>query len=268
MPASKKLQIFVSSTFLDMKEERQAAVESILEAGHIPAGMELFNSSDQTQWEVIQRWIERRCAILLNSAWREEKVRALGSDAIDDKDAVEAFRQKLHKAMLRSVGSLIELKYELRRSLDEFSRDEGLKGWIRAGEFSAETATELANLYRENQALKEQVGVVPDLPFASDEELADLKSLRSLPQASQDAILEKFRKLGVSSLALPDPGTRDHAVVAFMTKSGWVQRSNLVGTPQDDGRYYCATKRGSAVFELQLMLAEGILAGKADNVTL
>lgn len=33
----KKLQVFVSSTWTDMILERQAAVEAILEAGHIPA---------------------------------------------------------------------------------------------------------------------------------------------------------------------------------------------------------------------------------------
>jgi len=40
----KKYQIFVSSTYEDLKDERQAAVEAILLAGHIPAGMELFSS--------------------------------------------------------------------------------------------------------------------------------------------------------------------------------------------------------------------------------
>lgn len=40
----KKLQVFVSSTYTDLIEERQAAVEAILDAGHIPAGMELFKA--------------------------------------------------------------------------------------------------------------------------------------------------------------------------------------------------------------------------------
>src|SRR4051794_5954612 len=52
-----KLQIFVSSTFTDLLPERQAAVEAILKAGHIPAGMELFTAGNRSQWEVIQRWI-------------------------------------------------------------------------------------------------------------------------------------------------------------------------------------------------------------------
>ena len=54
----KKLQIFVSSTFIDLIDERQAAVEAILKAGHIPAGMELFTASNQSQWTIIQKWID------------------------------------------------------------------------------------------------------------------------------------------------------------------------------------------------------------------
>lgn len=54
----KRLQVFVSSTFTDLIHERQAAVEAILTAGHIPAGMELFTSGDESQMEVIKQWIE------------------------------------------------------------------------------------------------------------------------------------------------------------------------------------------------------------------
>jgi len=54
---NKKLQVFVSSTYTDLIEERQAAVEAILDAGHIPVGMEIFpasnNSLSQTLFKVI-----------------------------------------------------------------------------------------------------------------------------------------------------------------------------------------------------------------------
>ena len=65
MPTNKKLQVFVSSTFNDLIEERQAAVEAILSAGHIPAGMELFAAGDETQMEVIRRWINESDIFLL-----------------------------------------------------------------------------------------------------------------------------------------------------------------------------------------------------------
>lgn len=54
----KKYQVFISSTYKDLIEERQKAVEAILNAGHIPAGMELFHAGDETQKELISEWIE------------------------------------------------------------------------------------------------------------------------------------------------------------------------------------------------------------------
>lgn len=53
----RKLQVFISSTFLDLQDERQAAVQAVLDAGHIPAGMELFKSGNDSQLDVIKRWI-------------------------------------------------------------------------------------------------------------------------------------------------------------------------------------------------------------------
>lgn len=53
----KKLQVFISSTYVDMIAERQKTVEAILDAGHIPAGMELFKSG-KSQMETIKRWID------------------------------------------------------------------------------------------------------------------------------------------------------------------------------------------------------------------
>lgn len=54
---NKKLQVFVSSTYTDLIEERQAAVQAILDAGHIPAGMELFKAG-KSQMKTIQKWID------------------------------------------------------------------------------------------------------------------------------------------------------------------------------------------------------------------
>jgi uncharacterized protein (UPF0335 family) len=61
----RKLQVFVSSTFIDLKEERQTAVQAILNAGHIPAGMELFTAGDESQWTIIKRWIEESDVYML-----------------------------------------------------------------------------------------------------------------------------------------------------------------------------------------------------------
>ncbi len=65
MSSKKKLQVFVSSTYLDLREERQAAVEAILKAGHIPAGMELFTAGSDSQLDTIQRWIDESDVYML-----------------------------------------------------------------------------------------------------------------------------------------------------------------------------------------------------------
>src|SRR5450759_3206039 len=61
----KKIQVFVSSTYSDLIKERQAAVEAILSAGHIPAGMELFAAGDESQMEAIKQWIDESDVFLL-----------------------------------------------------------------------------------------------------------------------------------------------------------------------------------------------------------
>lgn len=52
-----KLQVFISSTNEDLKEERDAAIRAIREAGHIPGGMEFFKSG-KPQMETIRKWID------------------------------------------------------------------------------------------------------------------------------------------------------------------------------------------------------------------
>jgi hypothetical protein len=61
----KKLQVFISSTYIDLEGERQAAVEAILDSGNIPAGMELFKAGNETQLKTIERWIDESDVYLL-----------------------------------------------------------------------------------------------------------------------------------------------------------------------------------------------------------
>lgn len=62
---NKKLQVFISSTYIDLIEERQAAVQAVLDAGHIPAGMELFKAGNTSQLETIYKWIDNSDVYML-----------------------------------------------------------------------------------------------------------------------------------------------------------------------------------------------------------
>ena len=54
----KRYQIFVSSTFADLQEERQAVMQALLNLDHFPAGMEAFPASDDDAWTLIQGVID------------------------------------------------------------------------------------------------------------------------------------------------------------------------------------------------------------------
>jgi hypothetical protein len=54
----RRYQVFISSTFIDLKDERQAVLRAILELDHMPAGMELFPAADDSAWQLIQDVID------------------------------------------------------------------------------------------------------------------------------------------------------------------------------------------------------------------
>ena len=54
----KKYQVFISSTFNDLKEARQYVLQGILKLNHIPNGMELFPASNISSWDFIKKVID------------------------------------------------------------------------------------------------------------------------------------------------------------------------------------------------------------------
>src|SRR6266700_2792061 len=57
--AIRKYQVFVSSTFRDLQEERRQISWEILKIGFIPVGMENFSAMDERGWETIASAIEQ-----------------------------------------------------------------------------------------------------------------------------------------------------------------------------------------------------------------
>ena len=58
MADKRKFSLFVSSTYEDLKEERQAIMGVALENGFIPVGMEQFHAAPASQWTVITKMID------------------------------------------------------------------------------------------------------------------------------------------------------------------------------------------------------------------
>jgi len=173
----KKYQVFISSTYMDMKNERQAAVSAILEAGHIPAGMELFAAADKKQIEVIERWIDS-CDIfmlilggrygsidpdsgksyiqleyeyaektgkpffalyLTENAIQEKARGSLGLDAIERNDSkmLTEFRRTVLSKMCSSIEDLKDIRIQAGNSIRQLSSTNNLDGWVRASSVNA-----------------------------------------------------------------------------------------------------------------------------------
>jgi hypothetical protein len=54
----KRYQVFVSSTYIDLQDERAEAIQALLELDCMPAGMELFPAANDQQWNWIKKIID------------------------------------------------------------------------------------------------------------------------------------------------------------------------------------------------------------------
>lgn len=51
----RRYQVFISSTFTDLDDERKAAIEAVFERGHIPIALERFSPANETDLQVIKK---------------------------------------------------------------------------------------------------------------------------------------------------------------------------------------------------------------------
>lgn len=54
----KRYQVFVSSTYKDLQEERREVMQALLELDCMPSGMELFPATNEDQWTLIKKVID------------------------------------------------------------------------------------------------------------------------------------------------------------------------------------------------------------------
>lgn len=79
-----RFQVFVSSTFEDLKEERQKVWEALVSLGFIVSGMEAFPATNEAQFQFIKRQIEQTDYFVL----------ILGGRYGTSPDDVESFTEK------------------------------------------------------------------------------------------------------------------------------------------------------------------------------
>lgn len=188
----KRYQVFVSSTFADLQEERQQVIQALMEMDCIPAGMELFPATDEEQWEFIKRIIDDCDYYLLIIGGRYGsispegisytemeydyavakglKVIALLHDDPQDlpaskvemnteaQEKLEAFRSKVATGRLVKFWNRADLLAGLvALSLSKTIKTYPAVGWVRADQAdSTDLLRELNNLRKENEALRKK----------------------------------------------------------------------------------------------------------------
>jgi hypothetical protein len=185
----KRYQVFVSSTYEDLREERQEVMQALLELDCIPSGMELFPAANEDQWTLIKGVIDDCDYYIVIVAGRYGSTARDGksytqmeyeyalsknkpviaflhgnADAIpagksekdgDGKKRLEEFCQLARQRMVKTWESPAELGSVVSRSIVKLMKDHPAVGWVRADVLAEELAgPELLRLRKQNEELQ------------------------------------------------------------------------------------------------------------------
>lgn len=190
----KRFQVFISSTFKDLEEERQEVLHALLELDCIPSGMELFPAANESQWNLIKKVIddcdyyllilggrygsigpeglsytemEYRYALsqgkpIISFIHRDPgKIIADKTEASPEgKEKLSAFRILVEKKLCKQWETPQELGSVVSRSLIQLIKSTSAIGWVRANELADRDATlELLRLRRRVDELQNELSL-------------------------------------------------------------------------------------------------------------
>ena len=191
----KRYQVFVSSTFEDLQEERTKVIQVLLESDCIPVGMELFPASNEEQWSLIKDVISDCDYYLLIIAGRYgstnedgksytqmeyEYAREIGKPIIafihknpDNIPSGKSEKTAKGKKRLKEFKSIVEgylIKYweapnelaaEVVISLHKLIKRFPSEGWVKSNSIiDEESVREIRRLQAENRKLQEQLNKI------------------------------------------------------------------------------------------------------------
>jgi hypothetical protein len=259
----KKYQIFISSTYEDLKEYREAIIKSCLQMGHVPVGMEMLNPADEEQWQLIMRTIDScdyYCVIVAqrygstldgisytereydfamtvgvpalrfllddNASWRSSLVEREEAG----RQALDRFKAKLKQRMVAFWSSKEELQYKFTAALPQAIIIHPRPGWIRVADQGYEEAlAEVARLSKENARLREELQV---LSASSAEERNDQSLIDEMENSSFELHLVSIkngnsdveeRKLSDLFLSAVDAFARGGTVLTVQISIGYAE---------------------------------------------
>lgn len=193
---NKRYQVFISSTYVDLKEERNEVMAALLELDCFPSGMELFPAADDNQWEVIKSIIDSCDYYVLILGGRYGSVNKDGisyteleydyaikkgiptisflhmnienlpvskSERTDKgKEKLIEFRNKVEKKLCKFWTSPKELGSVVSRSLIQLIKTKPAIGWVRADNIlTPDSASEILNLRKKIEELEKKEDFEP-----------------------------------------------------------------------------------------------------------
>ncbi len=211
----KRYQVFVSSTYKDLEEERQEVMHALLELDCIPSGMELFPAANESQWNLIKKVIEDcdyyilivggrygslsidglsytemeyRYAIQINKPIiafihrNPGKIIAEKTEQTSEgKEKLTIFRKEVEKRLCKEWETAQELGSVVSRSLIQLIKSTPAIGWVRATELPDRDATiELLQLRRTVEQLQAEINRIRISAPLGTENLSQGNDLMSL----------------------------------------------------------------------------------------
>ncbi len=185
-------QVFVSSTFEDLQEERKEVMQALLELDCMPAGMELFPASNDDQWTLIKRVIDACDYYLLIIGGRYGSTNDNGisytqmefeyaletgkpiisflpkdpanipvgkceTDA-ESQRKLEEFKKLAQKKLVKYWENPEQLGSVVSRSMIKLIKDFPADGWVKAGSnVDEKSAKEIVRLQNENELLQKRL---------------------------------------------------------------------------------------------------------------
>ncbi|EJM65927.1 hypothetical protein PMI30_03067 [Pseudomonas sp. GM50] len=208
----KRHQVFISSTYTDLKEERALVTQTLMQMDCIPAGMELFPATDEEQLDFIKKVIDDCDYYLLIIGGRygstteegisytekeyeyavEQTIPVIAllhetpnSISVEKSEISTEMRERLNRFRARvSTGRLVkhwksgsdlpgQVAISIAQAISRFPR----VGWIRGNNVASEDLLrEINDLRKENQALKAKYELQKNIPTIEELNPADLDS--------------------------------------------------------------------------------------------
>ena len=136
----KRYQVFISSTFEDLKTERQNVLKAILELDNMPAGMELFPAIDSEAWELIKDVIDASDYYTLIIGGRYGSMDSTGI----------SFTEKEYDYAISKEKPVIALLHKKPDNLPRGKTETDPKAWKKLKEFRAKVEKSHTCVYWDN----------------------------------------------------------------------------------------------------------------------